>query len=175
MVIRVDDAPAALLTLLFIRDAWGLAPGVTLADLDPVPHRGASAMPGTASRDEWSARWLTAWQRTWVWYEDPGAVGPTPSFPPMWQAQYGPDGIDRDALNQWRAAARGPRLGRLEDEPERRSVDAVAAAWRTGIDSILVLPYRGHYARRIDSHLLVVSKTTREDPGLYAVALTGSS
>ena len=174
MVIRVDDEPAALLTLLFIRDAWGLADCGTPADLDPMPRRGTSALPGAASRDEWSARWLTAWERTWVWYEGPGAVSPTPTFPPLWQAQYGPDGIDRDALNQWREAVRRPRSVRLEDEPERRSVDALAGAWRTGIDSILVLPYRGYYASRIGNHQLVVSKTTREDPELYARALTSA-
>lgn len=93
----------------------------------------------------------------------------------MWKAQYGPDGIDSDALNQWREAVRCPRSVRLEDEPEHRAVDALAGAWRTGIDSILVPPYRGSWARRIGNHQLVVSKTTREDPGLYAAALTSSS
>ncbi|BDO41630.1 hypothetical protein [Cellulomonas sp. NTE-D12] len=174
MVIRVDEAPTALLTLLFVRDAWGLAPDAALADLDPVPQRGASALPGTASRDEWSARWMTTWERTWVWYEAPGAVGPTPTFPPMWETQYGPDGIDRVALNAWKEAVRGPRPARLEDEPERRCLDALVPAWRAGIESILVVPYRGYYAHRIGSHQLVVSKTTREDPELYARALTSA-
>lgn len=185
MVIRIDETPNALLTLLFVRAAWELAPEADVPDLDPHPSCGASAAPATATREQWSERWVTVWDRAWAWYGPPGAGPRPPAAEPgplrpddpqgasiWWEAEHGLDGIDRDALRRWKATLREPRPVPLDREPERRNLDALIPAWRAGIDSVLVLPYRGYYARRVGARHLVVSRTTRDDPALYDRAPT---
>ncbi|MBN9605002.1 MAG: hypothetical protein J0G30_00110 [Actinomycetales bacterium] len=190
MVLRIDQ-PGHLLTLLFIRAAWALPTAVELPPLEPVPDAGASAMPDTASRGEWAARWEMAWQRAWAWYDLDG-VGqrhPTPEtlrslgpgspliaeFPPMWEIEHGDAGIDRAAFAAWSMSQHDDHHKPLEEHPERRNLDELIPAWRSGIESIIVLPYAGYFARRVNRRHLAVCKTTRDDPDLYARALREST
>ncbi|WP_427016355.1 hypothetical protein ACQCSX_16565 [Pseudarthrobacter sp. P1] len=193
MVISVDEGPFHICQLLYIRSAWGIADDVDVPALDPVPDPGTSAPPATASLDEWSARWAVAWQRAWDWYGIPEPRPwrpdhlPTqelmrslsvpgqplhPLVPPFWQAEYGDAGIDRDAYGPWQNSLHPiPEPHRVEETPERLSLPALIEAWRGGLDTVVTLPYRGFYARRITRRHLAVSTATRLDPEMYSRAL----
>ncbi|MGO4192831.1 hypothetical protein AB4Y67_14300 [Arthrobacter sp. YAF17] len=193
MAIRVDDTPHHLTLLLFIRHAWDIAADADVPRLEPVPGAGTSRIPDSATPVEWEARWHRAWARAWDWYsvEEPDpTVHPTPAHlrlvsqpghgldplvPPFWQADYGWAGIDAGAYNSWQWAS-GPQAdahpGRGAAElPEPQSLPALIAAWENGLDTVIVLPYRGHFARRITARHLAVSAATRNEPAAYSRAL----
>jgi len=190
MVLRIDHGPHHLTELLYVRAAWGLRTAARPPALDPQPQPGSSAAPSSAAPEEWARRWDAQWALAWDWYrieqQQAGLVGLTterlrelvgdgaslnPVVPPMWSVRYGSEGIDRDACSAWtRSFARVPH-GPLEDQPERRSVHAVAAAWRTGLETILVLPYAGHHAERITARHLVVADVTWQTTALREQAL----
>jgi hypothetical protein len=196
MIIRVDDTPQHLTILLFIRQAWGIADGAAVPPLDPVPDIGASQLPEAPGRTVWEARWHRAWERAWQWYsiqEPDPTVRPTPGFirevwapgrdpnpliPPFWQSGYGWEGIDGDAYSAWlrrcspHAYEQPPqRTRRAAAAPEPRSLAALIAAWQGGLDTVIVLPYAGYFARRITNRHLAVSAVTRNDPASYTRAL----
>jgi hypothetical protein len=80
--------------------------------------------------------------------------------------------IDSNALFQWEKSPQDDHSALLEEHPERRNLDALIPAWRAGIDSIIVLPYRGYFARGVTRRHLAVSKATRDDPALDDLALS---
>ena len=193
MLIRVDDTPHHLTLLLFIRHVWGIAADADVPRLDPLPGVGASRIPGSATPAEWEARWRRAWDRAWGWYavEEPGpTIQPTPDhlrevsrpghaldplIPPFWQADHGWEGIDADAYNAWQMAssplAYGYARRRAAASPEHQSLPALTAAWERGLDTVIVLPYEGHFARRITARHLAVSAATHNEPAAYSQAL----
>ncbi|WP_219816503.1 hypothetical protein [Arthrobacter sp. Y81] len=193
MVIRVDDNPQHLTVLLFIRQAWGIAASADVPPLSPVPEGGASRLPAVPDRNEWEARWHRAWGRAWDWYavqEPDPTVRPAPGYirefsqpgrdlnpliPPFWQAEYGWDGIDGDAYGDWQRRCSPPAHGqprrKAADSPEPQSLPALVAAWKNGLDTVVVLPYAGFFARRITNRHLAVSAETRNDPASYTQAL----
>ncbi len=184
MVISVDQ-PNNLLTLLYVREVWGIARDVDISALAAPPTLGNSMRPESPSPEVWSERWVETWNAAWAWYVDGGGIqyrdaariDPqaalaelAANLPPMWETQYGSEGIDRDAVWQWMQTLHDVP-GALEEAPERRSLSALIAAWRDGIDSIIVLPYGVDLSRWITFRHLVVSSTTRDDPFLYGEAL----
>lgn len=193
MVIRVDETPHHLAILLFIRHAWGVAADIDVPRLDPLPDGGASRLPDSAGKSEWEARWRRAWGRAWGWYavEQPGpqalptpeqirqasrpGQGLNPVIPPFWQADYGWAGIDPDAYNDWEQRcsphAYAPPRRSAGESPEPRSLPALTAAWESGLDTVIVLPYAGFFASRITSRHLAVSAAARNDPESYSRAL----
>jgi hypothetical protein len=189
MVISIDE-PYNICQLLFIRNAWGIANDADIPMLDPVPDVGNSAMPSSASESEWSTRWKRAWSRAWRWYAIADSQQPVtsqllrrlstpgqplhPAFPPFWQAEYGDDGIDPVAFNQWQRASRPEMLVALESTPERVCLDALIAAWNAGLETVVTLPCAGYFAQRISAKHLVVSATTRAHPESYNQALASS-
>jgi len=187
MVIRISD-DGALSKLLFVREALGL-PGGGVPPVSPVPHTGASARPPVfdvpAEAERWRSGWDAAWERL---DRSPRTVPPTPEMQHLldttpdellWEAVSGAVGVDRwddsldiAALQHWQGSLRGREGYRsLEETPERRSLDALVAAWRTGLTSVTTLPLSGFVARRVGITTLVVSYETREDPAMYRRAL----
>jgi hypothetical protein len=57
------------------------------------------------------------------------------------------------------------------ESPEPRSLPALIAAWQGGLDTVIVLPYAGFFARRITKRHLAVSAAARNDPESYSRAL----
>lgn len=197
MAIRVEDTPHHLTILLFIRHAWGIAADVDVPRLDPLPEVGLSRIPETAAPAGWDARWRRAWKRAWDWYsvEEPDpTIHPTPEYiraasqpghaldpliPPFWQADHGWEGIDVHAYNAWemasspRAYARPRRNAAASPEPQ--SLAALIAAWESGLDTVVVLPYEGYFARRLTVRHLAVSAATRNEPVAYSRALRAAA
>lgn len=171
MQIFVEERDRTLLELLFVRNAWGLLPAEPA--LEPSPDPGASARPVTPDRPTWEARWRNAWELAWA---DQLAAQPgVPTHPfhrsPSWTEKLGEDGIDIDALARWLDSLVPDLRTPLESRPERRNVAAVEGAWESGLDTIIVLPYRGYFAERVSDRHLVVSAAVRNDPIRYAKAL----
>ncbi|MDA3804072.1 hypothetical protein [Clavibacter sp. CT19] len=181
MVLRIDE-PRELTSLLFVREAWRLAIDDVPA-LDGVPDVGASARPaglGDAEAVErWRSEWARAWPRLAALREAMHAPqeermrllrGIAPDVQAAGRLSLG-EGIDRDAFEAWHATLHDDHRLPLAEHPERICVEALADAWRTGLASIVQLPYAGYHAERIDPATLVVSRTTRHDPAMYRRAL----
>ena len=183
MVIRVEDDPHHLTLLLFVREAWSLAGDMDIPPLEPRPDVGSSQMPHTADAETWDRRWKTAWNQAWSWFEieernhhpspeemresqDP-SQGLNQFIPPFWTQQYEWDGLDRDAYQAWEQRL----MPRFPHDAERRSLQDLIPAWRSGIDTIIVLPYSGYFAHRLSCQRLVVSAETRNQPDDYSRAL----
>lgn len=186
MVIRVNEDPHHLTLLLFVRQAWSIAGDVDIPPLKPVPDCGGSRMPASADASTWGKRWKTAWDEAWSWYqiEDP-MHHPTPSeiheaehtghglnpfIPPFWTRQYEWDGLDHDAYQAWDQSL----APKFPHHFERRSLHELIPAWRSGIDTIIVLPYEGYFAQRLTHRHLVVSADVRNNPEHYSRALADS-
>lgn len=185
MVIAVDEHPLSLNLLLFIRNAWSIATDVEMPELSPSPKAGASSVPNSVSIPEWEDRWRTAWSRAWAWYKvsDPDWMKhPTqeiarqvfrpgqdlhPLIPPLWTAEYGWEGLDLEAFNDWDRNL-SPRI---PTDVERQSLTDLIPAWKSGLNTVIVLPYAGYFAERLTHGHLVVSAATRNDPEAYAKAL----
>ena len=189
MVLSIDT-PHHITQLLYLRTAWGLRTAIEPPKLDPLLEPGKSAAPQSASREEWARRWDAQWALAWDWYgieqHRAGLAGLTPdglrelvgdgstlnpTIPPMWSFRYGDHGFDHEAYSAWKRTFTRIPHGRLEDQPARRSVQAVTAAWHTGLETVIVLPYADYYAERITARHLVVSDAVWQTTALREQAL----
>jgi hypothetical protein len=192
MAITVEDHPLALNQLLFIRHNWVIAADAGIPELMPPPASGTSRVPGSASLAEWESRWRTAWERAWTWYQIADSTRPQyptqenmrqmqetirqamqpgqplhPLIPPLWTTEYGWDGIDQDAFNTWDQSL----APKIPTDAERQNLTSLIPAWESGLDTIIVLPYTGYFAKRVTRRHLAVSAATRNDPESYSRAL----
>lgn len=187
MTIRIDDHAQNLKMLLFIRQAWMVAQDIEIPELSPVAATGASKIPESASFEVWDERWKQQWDRSWAWfnvstvqdapisqYEMQNLSRPGqdlhPFVPPFWTVEYGEEGVDLAAFNSWDRQT----LPTFPSRSERDSLPALVKAWKDGVTTIIVLPYRGYFAQRLNGSHLVISADTRNDPRLYAEALQTS-
>lgn len=186
MAIRVNDLPHNLTLLLFVRRAWSIAPDMDIPHLSPEPDCGQSSLPKSADVATWDRRWRTAWHQAWSWYEieDPthhptpaemrefsdSSQGLNPFIPPFWTQQYDSEGLDQGAYQAWEQRL----MPKFPQDAEPRSLQELIPAWKSGIDTIIVLPYKGYYARRLTRRHLVVSAETRNNPEQYSRALRES-
>lgn len=186
MRISVDE-PYALIYLLFVREGWGIQVD-DIPPASPSPVTGTSRRPSAVDEVDAATRWRREWLRAWTQFEpldrmvrEPDgeitqllrdtsdelladAVSTMPST--FWA-----DGTDREAFDAWLMSLRDDHSRPLEEHPERVCLDALVPAWRTGLTTIVQLPYAGYFAERINQTTLVVSSTTRHGRGLYRRAL----
>ncbi len=193
MVITIDDDADSLVELLWIREAWGLRP--LGDDLPPLlvdtPNR---RIGGDEEID--IRRWEEAWPEFWLailrhagGVRDPGLFDAlrgtandsaeraeliTRIAGPSWRDYFGDTGLG-EGYRIWTAsrvqqrAARSPRV--LEEQPERRSLEPLIAAWRIGLTKIVTIPCQGEYTRTIGGHTLLVTDATRDDVDKFSAAL----
>lgn len=90
-----------------------------------------------------------------------------PFIPPFWTLRFQWDGLDREAYQAWEQRL----MPKFPNDAERGSLQDLIPAWRSGIDTIIVLPYRGYFAHRLSRQRLVVSAETRNQPDDYSRAL----
>lgn len=183
MLIRVNDDPHHLTLLLFVRQAWSMAGDLNIPALSPVPDCGHCRMPESADASTWARRWKTSWDQAWSWYqiEDPThhptpaemrasgdpSQGLNPLIPPFWTQQYEWEGLDREAYQAWDQSL----IPKFPYDAERRSLQELIPTWKSGIDTVIVLPYEGYFAHRQSLRHLVVSAATRNSPEHYSRAL----
>ena len=188
MTITIEDAPTFLTELLFVRSAWGLDPA-DVPPLDREPDPGTSTRPRRPAIDELERLWLIDWQRAWTQFQDDPREGRIPDENELRRIAESSDeelqeaystrpsaiwsaGTDGEAAFRWRASLVDDHRTSLAETPERLALPALIHAWHHGIDIIVQLPYRGHYARQLSRRHLLVSRETRHNPDLYTEALT---
>ncbi|NAZ17769.1 hypothetical protein [Glutamicibacter soli] len=171
MSLSMDDHAQPIRMLLFIRQAWGLAEDLALPELSPVPGTGASAMPDEADRHLWEQRWIRTWSNAWAGkahgpHRVPGLAAMTAAAGPIgdndfWTHQYGDEGIDRLAFEQWEQMfdpLLGLDLGPVLQSPRVEPV--LVAAWERGLADLTVVPWAGYCMHRLgDSHLVTSFET----------------
>ncbi|WP_457101472.1 hypothetical protein [Microbacterium sp. P5_E9] len=186
MQIAVDE-PYALMYLLFVREGWRLDVA-ELPDVDPVPATGTSTRPPAVDPTEAAVRWRREWSRAFTQFEprdrsvrepDEDTARLLRELPDEQLAEafstmpstFWAEGTDRDAFNTWSMSLHDDHSLPLAEHPEWRCLDALVPAWRTGLTTILQLPYAGYFAERLNAATLIVSRVTRHDPSLYRQAL----
>jgi len=183
MVLRIEDEPRELTSLLFVREAWGL-PIDDVPALDGTLDVGTSARPSGLDESEAVERWRTEWARGWPRIAALREAMRAPEGEMMrllreiatdGQEEAGclgdADGVDREAFEVWHIGLRDDHRLPIAQHPERICVTALAEAWRDGLESIVQLPYTGFFAERIDPATLVVSRVARHDREMYRRAL----
>ena len=187
MAISVDRCPAHLSLLLFVREAWRLDGIEEIPALAAPPNIGDSELPRSPDADEWDERWKSAWVRAMDWYEieDTKHIHPTselmktqslpgrglhPAIPPSWSDEYGFEGLDKSAFIHWFNKVRDVGVP-VEPSPERISLAALIEAWNTGLETIITLPFRHHFAKRLTPRHLLIADSTHSDPIQFSQAL----
>jgi len=178
--------PSTLYLLLFVRSAWGLDDnGVPLLDVEPAP--GTTAPPAGFDRPAANARWADDWARAFeaVVPSIARTSGPDAATRELLDGDSSLDelmhavsteafwriGLDLEAEWEWRRDPPRPwRPGSLS--PEHDVVEWLVPVWRTGLTTIVELPFAGYYATRIGRRHAVISRVTRRDPELYSIALS---
>lgn len=178
MAITIEGRSRVALSLLYLRYAWDIDVPRERHELSPMPEVGSSRPPEVSNL---SAKWERLWSDVWAWYalnQNEGGGG-FREPPPDWRTLIERGGeVDHAALEDWIAAVAedevDPRNMAILGQPESECARAVAHAWAEGLRVVVPLPYRGNVCWRPNPSVLVVSSSTRRDPGLYARALGGS-
>ncbi|MWC00332.1 hypothetical protein [Agromyces seonyuensis] len=195
MRITVEDRPQALLELLWLREAYGLEPHAD--DLPPLLH--VPPMPAEQGvAESVRSRWAQAWPVIW---QDVAEHAGTPDDPaifdrlvetengsperasllrrlvgPSWADEFGRDAFEDASYRSWNQLGSGGFQAAnraVEDDPERRNLDALVPAWRAGLTKIVTIPCQGEHDRRLGASGLLVTDETRADHAAYRRALTG--
>lgn len=193
MVLSINNDDQGLLELLWVREARALRP---TGDVPPL----IESMPGFSpsqnalhgAEHELEQAWIELWsavlahagkQRDEALFEAL-QVAPFGSrerlellnevFGPSWRDRFGGAVFD-DQYERWVRSV-GDETHReqrvpLEQHPERRNLEAVVAAWKRGLSTVVVIPCVGDYTRTVGRHGLCVTRGTRLDPGRYTEAL----
>lgn len=195
MTIAVEDNQATLLEMLWVRDAWGLsvsvdAPGPLIDSPKPEAPEARAAQDVTVWEHAWPQLWTgavahAAEEQSPLLLErlmrpdlDPGEraellqqlTGPT------WGDRFDDAGLG-DAFQAWQSRHTGRLIDRMHarhkanENPERRSLDALIPAWKRGLTRIVVIPCEGSFTRTIGPRALLVTAQTRDDPERYREAL----
>ncbi|MFJ4160804.1 hypothetical protein [Microbacterium testaceum] len=193
MVISIEDRPHAADEMLWVRQAYGLD---VEGDVPPL----LTDTPAPAARELTEAeraRWAAVWPSLWMSViqhagrpTDHAAMErlmdrdlPTEQrktllsqvMGPSWRSEFGEDVFEDPSYREWqersfraaRSAARKP----LDEQPERRDLDALVPAWRRGLERIVVLACRDPYARTVGPSALLVTAEVREESRAYRAAL----
>lgn len=180
MVLTIDQ-PDVPLRLLFARRLRRLAiPEVPPLESGPQPSSEVAALP-EATPERWRSEWAQWWSR-----HLPRSVdGPDLETARMLRelddeelvahVSAGPTGwltpSEEQGHAQWLDSVRERHEIPLEQHPERICLDALIPAWRSGLRTIIELPFAADVADRISAECLVVARRTRWDPTLYRRAL----
>jgi hypothetical protein len=194
MVITVSDDADALLELLWVRAALRLTPlgpdvPPPVSDLpSPEEPTDSPRSDGAAAERAWTELWDAVLHHL-AEPADPSAFDALRRTPfgsdqrlalltalrgPSWRDRFGDSAFD-DAYQRWREVlAQRIERGRgrsLEEDPERRSLDALIGAWRRGLTTVVAIPCMGTHTRTVGKHGLLVTAETRGDPHRYSEAL----
>jgi hypothetical protein len=194
MVITIEDDRQSLLELLWIREAWQLHP-----EGDDLPPE-LAAPPASLAESRRSVAPISAWRGAWptVWanalqhagaVRDPGIVDRLRAggmgteeraqllrelVGPSWRDDVGAEAIT-DEFDRWVHSRFEDRMVRssagFEAQPERAALGAVIEAWQRGMTTVVEIPCRGSFTRRIGPRALLVTADTRADPARYSAAL----
>ena len=93
---------------------------------------------------------------------------------PLWREEFD-HGAFTEEYEECNAARFGAQTHRqphsLDEQPERKSLDALISAWRAGPTRIVIIPCHGSYTCVIGEHARLLTNETRDDQARYAQAL----
>lgn len=196
MGITIEDRSDALLELLWIRAAYDLRPdGDDLPPALKVPARDDLAdVPSMAERTEWTTAWPSLWAATLAHAGKDfdralhERLSQTPNgsperlhllqeiVGPSWRDRFGSAALDHDSYREWNdttfQAKLAARPAGLEGDVLRRDLDAVIAAWRTGLTKIVTVPCRGEYVQRVGDNALLITEQMMTSSDAFRRALS---
>ncbi len=197
MVISIEDRPHAADEMLWVREAYGLdVEGDVPPLLTDTPAPAARALTEVER-----SRWTTVWPLLWIRIiehagrpTDHGAMErlmdrdlPTEQretllsqvMGPSWRDEVGDAVFEDPSYRGWQErsfeAGRSAAPRPLDEQPERRDLEALVPAWRRGLERIVVLACRGPYVWVLGSSALLVTTEIREDSRAYRAALASFS
>jgi len=184
------DRPSPLFELLWVREAWGLQPAG--ADLPPLLVDTPATVSSGHPPAEWSEGWASLWDACVKHAAKPQdragmhrlftdrSLGEAERVAllsglhgPSWRKRFGDEAIT-GAYVAWQSADAERRMSAvhsLDESPEHRALDSLIPAWRAGLTTLVVIPCRGSYTRRIGASALLLTDETRDDPIRFAEAL----
>lgn len=170
MMISVRSATPRMLRLLYLRRVYALDTEARLPALDPDPLERATA-PADWPSDHWDKQWVEALGELMA-DERSQAAGQAPSRQAILEAldssaddRYLVDSGLVTSFQHWQDEQQRrhtPTPVTLQDSPERKSLDAVIAAWEGGFTSCVLMPFTGVYASRLGRHILLASPGARQ-------------
>lgn len=189
MTISVANDADQVMELLWVREAWGLHP---VGDVPPLLVDPPAEVRETSEAALWEDAWPGMWNAV-VQHAgrtvDPASLREITATPagspvradllaqlrgPTWRDRFGDAAFD-DRYPAWNRglfeARKAARPRSLDEEPERRSLDALVPAWEAGLTRIVTIPCHGEHTRVISDSALLVTDATRADPDLYSAAL----
>ncbi|UCR88816.1 hypothetical protein [Mycetocola spongiae] len=187
MMIRIDDSPPALLELLWIREAWGLA-----SHGDQPPRLNTRPESETTPPEKWAELWPRLWSECLdhaVSGSDPRAIQRLLSTAdgsperatlladiagPSVQQAFGSAAFTTsfDAwLDQHHHEVNRRNAIPVDATPERLAIDALIPAWKNGLNRVITIPCVDTYTRIFEPETLLITDDTRQHPGKYAEAL----
>ncbi len=197
MVISIEDRPHAADEMLWVREAYGL----DVAGDVPPPLTDTPAPAAHELTEAERSRWTTVWPLLWIRIiehagrpTDHGAMErlmdrdlPTEQrktllsqvMGPSWRDEFGDAVFEDPSYREWQErsfeAGRSAAPRPLDEQPERRDLEALVPAWRRGLERIVVLACRGPYVWVLGSSALLVTTEIREDSRAYRAALASFS
>lgn len=190
MTITVQNDSVGLLDLLWVREAWQLSPD---GDVPPKLEVAPTARRSTDRASQWQREWSILWRACLAH----AAQDPDPlAFQRLRQTGEGSSERERllqafagpspreffgmaafdDSYTEWMKVWLDNVSKRnavpLASTPERRVLVALIPAWEAGLRRVITIPCSGEYTRLISPSALVVTDRTRDDPRLYAEALS---
>jgi hypothetical protein len=183
MSITIEDRANPLLELLWIREAYHLRPdGDDLPPLLLNPPTQRLTPPSSIDGQSWTSAWPSLWAATVAHAGtelDPSlherlshtANGSRERLDLLqrivgtnWRDHFGPAALDRDSYQEWNHAAFQAKLASrpagLGGNALRRDLDAVVTAWRAGMNTIITIPCRDEYTRRVGDNALLITEQT---------------
>lgn len=182
MEIRVVDAPADLLELLFFVKAWSLTPSTRVPPLRPgiePSHLRPIAEPARLAQlsTSWDSAWRSAWARM-VRIEDkehdhisPVEMHAEFGTGPRWGALSELDALSQSHRDEWLESIKPTPIEAFSEQRERLSLPSLVPAWERGLKTVIVMPYYEYFAASIGSSCLAVSAATRQEIASYCRAL----
>lgn len=193
MSITIEDRSQPLLEMLWLREAYDLDAS---GDVPP-PLVDTPAPASTTVTPEERTQWAGAWPRLWASVVRhagaehdrqllrqliEGPLAPTERagllerlMGPSWRTEFSSDAFADTSYREWEQrgaeAHMASRPRRLEDSPERRDLEALIPAWRSGLTKIVTIPTRGTFTRALGPTSLLVTEDTRSDSESYRQAL----
>ena len=172
MVVSVDPR-SRLLHLLYYFSALRLQNTRGLPRLISEPPSIATAGSVRRQGTSWQAWWEESWDATRQWYRSttrdaPGASPPRHLIDDTAEPAF----LLGDGRSRWfEEVAPVDHHAPARSSPEHVCLDALVPAWRTGLGTVVILPYRGEHAERLSPGTLLVSPATHRSPSAYRAAL----
>lgn len=92
-------------------------------------------------------------------------------YGPSWHNDFKQSAFIDDNYWLWWKGLAANRTAGSKADPERLVLDALVPAWRAGLSTVVEIPCRGAFTRKVGTQALLVTTETRTDVDRYRDAL----